>query len=136
MDEQRIFELKQLCNKKWRMENPKGYFGQKRHESTKAAAEWMCKLAGFKSLEEADAYFKHQNSAEQESMIKEARVLQKGQPAWTAEQQSYVRSQLYLGLEGAEVAKEPAGAKVLGTSLLLVLGLFFVALYAILGRRR
>ena len=134
MDEQRIFDLKNLCVRKWRVENPEGYFGQMQHTSKRAASEWICKLAGFGTLEEADAYFKHQNVQEQKDMIEEANVIQRGQPAWTPEQQSYIRSQVQSGLEGTEVKRDfPKSVMALP---ILVLGMIAAVWLLLMGKIR
>lgn len=134
MNEERIFELKQLCNKKWRVENPKGYFGQMRHGSVREATEWMCRLAGFGSLEEADVYFRHQDKVEQEDMIKQADVIQRSQPGWTPEQQKYIRSQTESGLEGVEVRREMP--KMITAPIMLAIGIIVVVWLLLVGRIR
>lgn len=133
LTDKRIFDLKHLCNKKWRVENPTGYIGQSRVGSVYEAACDMCRHAGFSSMEEADVYFKRQNEMEQKEMVAKAEIIQKEQPTWTPEQQTYIRGQLQSGLEGVEVSREmPKSALALP---ILILGLIAAAWLLLMGRK-
>lgn len=131
--EERIFDLKQLCNKKWRVENPTGYFGQMQHGSVREASEWMCRLAGFKNLEEADVYFRTQSEVDTKKMVRDAEIIESKRPATTPAQQEYIRKQLHAGLEGTEVSDKPPKSAI--GLVALTFGLIAAAWLLLMGRK-
>lgn len=133
INEKRAFDLKNLCNKKWRVDNPDGYFGQMRHGSVREASDWMCRLAGFKNLEEADVYFRTQSEVNTKKMIRDAEIIESKRPATTPAQQEYIRKQLHAGLEGTEVSDKPPKTTV--GLVVLVFGFMAAAWLLLMGRR-
>ena len=129
MEEQRIFDLKYLCTKKWRVENPTGYFGQAAWGSTYDASCYLCRLAGFESIEEADKYFSAQSAIEKAEMVEKAVEFDKMNtdvfyaktPAEQQAEQEWIRQQLYEGKQFTQVSKPTPG---MGTELLIIIAVF------------